>query len=262
LETIEKSVAQPQQAQVVEPEGPTPEQIVGLLDQRIAETDRALSQAELEDPAQAPALRQQLRQLERYYNNYVNNLTVAQAKGPDPEAIVQKAVHETTVQGQFKAIKSNIVNEFPVLDANSEYFNESLRDQVHEIYNPMLAAGKDPVEALIQATMLVTKANGIQPMSELVRLHYEQEAAKKAEAELKKTEKQIKAVERKAEQVNKNVQAAQATPPNLANAGVSGESHGVLDKYDFSKMSLSEFNKIPEAELEMIESTLMLYNNG
>ena len=261
LESIEHNILHPRQPEPVpepEPAGPSPEQIVALLDQKIAQTDAALSQAELEDPSAAPALRQQLRQLERYYNNFVANQTLQQIQVPDPEAVVQRAVQETNTVNRFTSVKDNIINEFPVLDAKSEYFNADLRDQIHEIYNPMLAKGADPTEALIKATLLVTKANGVLPMSELIKQHQAAEAAKQAEAE--KTKAALETNKRKTEQVQKNVAAAQATPPNIASAGVSGESHGVLDKYDFSKMSLAEFSKIPDSELEVIESTLAMYS--
>lgn len=262
LESIEKSILTRQEPPAPkEPEGPTPEQIVGLLDQRIAETDAALSKAELEDPSSAPALRQQLRQLERYYNNYVANQTLAQVQAPDPEALVQRSVQETNTQNRFQSVKGQILQEFPIIDTNSEYFNEQLRDQIHEIYNPMLANGLDPTEALVKATMLVTRAAGVKPMSELIKEQTQAEAAK-AEAEAKtkaETEKKLASTTRKIEQVSKNVKAAEATPPNLANVGVSGESHGITDKYDFSKMSIKEFNRIPDSELEAIESALMMY---
>lgn len=257
LESIEQNILQPRQPEPEpEPAGPSPEQIAALLDQRIAQTDAALTKAELEDPSAAPALRQQLRQLERYYTNFTAQQALQQV--PDPEAVVQRAVQETNTVNRFTSVKDNIINEFPVLDAKSEYFNAELRDQIHEIYNPMLAKGADPTEALIKATMLVTKANGVLPMSELVRRHQEAEAAKQAEAE--KTKAELETNKRKTEQVQKNIAAAQATPPNIAQAGVSGESHGVLEKYDFGKMSLAEFNKIPDSELEVIESTLAMYS--
>jgi len=263
LESIEQNILHPRQPEPEpEPAGPSPEQIAALLDQKIAQTDAALSQAEAEDPSAAPALRQQLRQLERYYNNFVANQTLQQIQVPDAEAVVQRAVQETNTVNRFTSIKDNIINEFPVLDAKSEYFNVDLRDQIHEIYNPMLAKGADPTEALIKATMLVTRANGVLPMSELIKQHHAAEAAKvEAEAAAAaKVKAELDANTRKTAQVQKNVAAAQATPPNIAQAGVSGEAHGVLEKYDFGKMSLAEFNKITDSELEVIESTLAMYS--
>ena len=260
LETIEQSLLKQYQPQPEpEPDGPTPEQIAALLDQRIAQTDAALAKAEAEDPTAAPALRQQLRQLERYYNNFLANQTLQQLRGPDPQEVIQQAVKETNTVNQFNAVRSDILQEFPVLDTQSEYFNQALRDEIHEIYNPMLAKGMDPTEALIKATTLVTRAHNVLPMSVLIRQHQEAEAAKAAEAEAAKTKAELDANQRKTEQVKKNIEAAQAMPPNIATMGTSNEAQGVLGKYNFEKMSLSEFSKIPESELELIESTLAMY---
>jgi hypothetical protein len=260
LESIEQSLLKQYQPQPEpEPEGPSPEQIAALLDQRIAQTDAALARAEAEDPTAAPALRQQLRQLERHYNNFLANQTLQQLRGPDPQEVIQQAVKETNTVNQFNAVRGDILQEFPVLDTQSEYFNQALRDEIHEIYNPMLAKGMDPTEALIKATTLVTRAHNVLPMSTLIRQHQEAEAAKMTEAEAAKTKAEIDANQRKTEQVKKNIEASQATPPNIASLGASNESQGVLGKYNFEKMSLSEFSKIPESELELIESTLAMY---
>jgi len=256
LENIEQHLSQPKVPEAPpEPQGPTPEQIAHLLDRRIAEVDAALTQAEMEDPASVPQLRQQLRQLERYYTNFVANQTVAQVKGPDPQEVIQRAVQETNTVNRFNAIKQNIITEFPILDVKSEFFSSQLRDQIHKIYNPMLAQGADPTEALIEATSLVVKAHGVLPLSEIIR-QKEQELSEQGN----KLTKEEAAAKRKLAQVEKNIKAAQDTPPSMATTGKTTDSAGVLDKYDFQKMSLKEFDKLSESELEMIENTLMMYN--
>lgn len=256
LEAIEQHLAQPRQSETPpEPQGPTPEQIAALLDRRISEVDAALTRAEMEDPSVVPQLRQQLRQLERYYTNFVANQTIAQTKGPDPQEVIQKAVQETNTINRFNAVKQSIIQEFPILDAQSEFFNPQLRDQIHKIYNPMLANGADPTEALIEATSLVVRAHGVLPLSEIIR-QKEQELAEQG----KKLSKEEAATKRKLAQVEKNIKAAQDAPPNIASVGRTTDSSGVLDKYDFGKMGLKEFEKLSDSELEMIENTLMLYN--
>ena len=255
LENIEQHLSQPKQEAPPEPQGPTPEQIASLLDRRISEVDAALTQAEMEDPASVPQLRQQLRQLERYYTNFMATQTVAQVKGPDPQEVIQKAVQETNTVNRFNAVKQNIIAEFPILDSNSEFFNPQLRDQIHKIYNPMLANGADPTEALIEATSLVIKAHGVLPLSEIIR----QKEMELAEQHKAKTKEEA-STKRKIEQVEKNIKAAQDTPPNMSTTGKSTDAAGVLDKYDFKNMSLREFNKLSDTELEMIENTLMMYN--
>lgn len=262
LDELERSLQAAKEASKTpaEPEGPTPEQIISHLDARIAAVDKALTQAENENPSEAPALRQTLRKLERYYNNFVSQQTLAAARGPDPEVVVQKAVEETNQQNRFASIKANIINEFPVLDVKSPYFDEGLRDQVHRIYNPMIAAGADPTQALIEATMLVTRANGVASMTELYqqqRLAAEQAAQQAAKQPAAKE----KAAARKADAVKKNLAAAEATPPVIASAGASGATQGVLDKYDFGKMSINEMLRMTPEQEEQVEMALAMYND-
>ena len=118
--------------------------------------------------------------------------------------------------------------------------------------------------------MLVSRANGINSISELQQEHEaaqaaEKEAAKQVESasstEKAEAEKKLAATQRKVEQVEKNLKAAEATPPNIANVGSGSESHGMLDKYDFQKMSIKEFSRLSDAELEQIEGALMMYND-
>lgn len=257
LESIEQHLSQPRQPEAPpEPVGPSPQQVAELLDRKIAVVDEALTRAEVEDPASVPELRKQLRQLERYYTNFVANQTVAQVKGPDPEVVIQNAVQETNKVNRFNSVKQSIINEFPVLNTQSEFFSPQLRDQIHKIYNPMLAQGMEPTEALIEATSLVIRAHGILPLSEIIR----QKEAELAAQQKSKGKEEV-AARRKLEQVEKNIKAAQSTPPNMAGTGRSSDSAGVLEKYDFEKMSLKEFEKLSDSEMEMIENTLMMYNN-
>jgi hypothetical protein len=253
LDELERSLQEAKQPKAPpEPEGPTPQQILGHLDARIAAVDKALARAENENPSEAPALRSTLRKLERYYNNFTNQQTVLAAQGPDPATVVQRAVEETNQQNRFASVKTNIVNEFPVLDTKSPYFDAGLRDQVHRIYNPMLAAGADPTQALIEATMLVTRANGVAALSEL---YQQQQAAAPAAPPPKE-----KAAARKADAVKKNLAASAAVPPVIASAGATGGTHGVLDKYDFGKMSINEMLKMTSEQEEQVEMALAMYN--
>lgn len=232
----------------------TPQQISLLYEKRISEVDAALSKAEVEDVTAAPVLRSQLRTLERAYNKFIADQTVAQTRGPDPAVLVQTALNETATAAQFKTVRDEIVQEFPILDPNSEYFNKDIRDQIHRIYNPMIAQGMAPTEALIEATGLVVKAHGIKPLSVLIKEHEEAQQQKATKPPETKP-----VPDRKATQVEKNVQAATNTPPNLALTGRTNESSGILDKYDFGQMSLKEFNQLTDAELEKIEQALVMH---
>lgn len=235
--------------------GPTPEQIVNHLDQRIAQLDAALSKAEAEDPASAPAIRQQLRQLERTYNNYITQVTLQGNKGPDPETLVQQAVLETNQQSRFNMVRSHIMSEYPVLDKDSEFYDEALATQIHRVYNPMLKEGEDPAEALLEATALVTSARNIMSVSQLRQVQQQQEAAKAKEEPAKK--EPAKAPARKAEAVKRNLEAATAQPPNIANIGEANKPVKLLDKYDLESMSINEFLRLSDDEMSRLEEAAL-----
>lgn len=260
LSQLEKKVkaakAPPPEKEV---EGPTPQQIMGQLDQRIAQVDAALAKAEAEDPASAPELRKQLRNLERMANDYRTQVALQSAKGVDPEVLVQQAVLETNQQARFNTVRNHVVNEYPLLDPNSEYYDEKLVKQVHRVYNPMLKEGEDPAEALMEAVSLVTAARGVMSISQLQQLHA-QEEAKKAE-EVKKAEetkpKKVASEQRKQDAVKRNVAAAQATPPSIANLGAPNESTKLLDKYNLETMSINEFMRLSDEEMDRLEQAAL-----
>lgn len=267
----QKLAAPPPEAKPKEPEGPTPEQIVQQLDQRITALDQALVTAEKDKPEDAPGIRAQLRQVERYYNDFMAQQRVAQAKGPDPRELVNEAVKESETQLTFNDTKATVTGQYPMLDANSEYFDEGMRDQVHEIYNPMIQAGMDPSQALAKASVIVMRANGVMSMDEYEAYTKEQETAKQktdaeaAIASAKAVEDSKKSAaqtgeERKQEAVRRNVDASKTSPPPLGNVGESNKPAGPLDKYNFADMSVEEMMKISSEEEERIERALELYN--
>lgn len=249
LEALEKTLAQAQKAEdSPREEGPSAEDVVNYLDEQIAKVDAALTKAETADPSKVPALRQQLRVLERYYNNYVSQAMLEASRGPDPESVVSQAVQEATTHGNFQALKQNITREFPILDTKSPYFNEGLRDQVHDIYNPMIQAGGDPVESLAKATMLVMRANGIKSISELSQ-EQQEPGSKKEEA--------TKA--RKASAVEKNIKAAKNTPPDISHVGKGSAELGPGKVPDFDKMGINDFMRMTDSQIEEMEKALMMY---
>lgn len=257
LEAALKESSKPQEKEVEE--GPTPEQIVGHLDHRINQVEKALAKAEEEDPSKAPVLRKQLRTLERYYNNYTTQLQLQSAQGPDPDLVVQQAVIETNQQNRFNAVRSQITDQFPILDKNSKHYDKDLADEIHSLYNPMLKDGYDPADALLRTVSLVTAARGILSLGQLNEWQQGQleekaklEAMEKTEADKKKA-----ANTRKTDAVKRNIAAAKDTPPNIANAGNANNSGSVLDKYDLGKMGINEFMRMSDAELADLENAAL-----
>ena len=243
-----------------EVEPPTPEEILTYVDGQIKAVEDQLAQAEAEDPAQAPALRRQLRQLERYYNDFSVQTKLQSNAPPDPQELAAKITEETQYKSRFDATRDAIVNEYPVLDKGSEYFNEELRTAVMDVYQPMIQAGKDPTESLVKATMLVMRSAGVPSVSEY-RQQYEaqQKAEQEKAAQPTKTEK---TTSRKEEAVQRNLKAAKSTPPNISEVGVANDKGNILDKYDFEKMSLNDFMKLTPEQEDQIEKALLMYDDS
>jgi hypothetical protein len=253
LAEIEKGILEGQTqkaAQPVEEEGPTPQQIMHHLDQRIGQVEKALAKAEIEDIEKAPAFRKQLRQLERYYTDFKTNQMLEAAKGPDPQMLIQKAAEEAQTQQRYDAVRGAVKQEFPNLDPKSEYYNPALKEAVYEDYHARLNAGQNPTDALIKAVTLITKANSVKSMSELIA---EQQALA-----ARASDKPV--VDRKKEAVNRNTKVAKSLAPNLADIGTSNSAEGGLAKYDFGKMGLKEFmNTVTDDNEEQIEEMLSRY---
>lgn len=241
-----------EQTKEVEQKGPSPEQVAAMMEQRIAELENQLVQAEANnaDSKTLAQMRKSLRDLERQYNQYIIANTIAQV-APDPQKVIDYAANEALTRQRFEMVKQQFMREYPILDPNSEFFNPQVRDQVHKFYNPLIAQGINPVDALIEATTTVLRSYNIKPVSELL-----EELRKEKMSRNLLTNTDV----RKAEQLKKNIAAAQSSPPDLTSVGRSSDAAGIISKYDFSKMSLREFEKIPQSELEEIERALMMYN--
>jgi methanogenic corrinoid protein MtbC1 len=253
FEKLEKGKQEPQKE---EEQAPSAEEILQYVDGQITAVEEQLTKAETEDPSSAPQLRRQLRQLERYYIDIKNQAAQMLQQQVDPAELVNEAVTEAQYKSRFDATTSAIKQEYPMLDAASEAFNEQYKADIMEIYQPLLEKGKDPIEALTKATVLVMRANGVLSASEQAKLEQQ-----KAEAEAPKTAKpKAKTEERKKAAVKRNVKAAQAQPPNIANTGSPNDSG---KQYDFDNMSDKEFDKlVPDEDAEKaFEKALMMYDD-
>lgn len=254
---LKKVKAQP--AAEKEPEDLNPQQVMGLVDRRIAQVDAALAQAEAEDPAAVPALRKQLRNLERMANDYRTQVFIQANKGGDPQVLVQQALLEADQRARFDMALNYVTSQYPILDPNSDYYDEKFAGQVQRVYTPMSKEGEDPAEALLESVSLVTAARGVLSIAQLQELQA-QEEAKKAEEAKKVPPKKEGAAQRKTDAVKRNVAAAQAQPPNIANLGSPNSNTKLLDKYDLSTMPINEFLRLSDEEMDRLEAAaLSLY---
>ncbi len=247
LDSLAKAIeAKEQQVE----QGPTYEQIDQSFAARIQELENAIEDAEVKDPTKVAALARELRQVERQYNSFQIEARAEMLKPPATEDLVGRSVAETKAALAFEQTRLKILEDFPELDASGQNANEVAIQEVYEYYQPLIKGGMDPAKALIKAVKVVTTEYNMLPMSRRTPPKTEEPTPP---PELQKKE------ERKPEAVKRNVEAAKSIPPDLTNAGSSDTGKSIVDKFDFGKMSIDEFMRIPDGDLAKIEEALLRY---
>lgn len=249
-----------QQTKAKEPEPEvqaTAEDILNEFDNRIADVEGTLDAAE-DDPTMEvdrKELRANLRRLERARTEFM--LQQAQSNRPSEQEIATQASARVFTDQQLAEVRNEVIREFPALNPRGQEFDQSLHAKVMEIYKPLYnngAGGMTPGQALAKATLLVTRSEGVEPMSVAQqRLAAEQakqaEEAAKAEATLAETKaKEAEAAAaakaakptRKEDAVERNIDAANRVPPNLSGTGQPGVKVG--DRHiNLDDMSIEQF---------------------
>jgi hypothetical protein len=269
-----KQATAPQQApEPPKPAEPAPEQVFAYLDNKIVGLEKQVAEAMQNDPASAPALISELFKTQRQLSSYETKVQLGSIQVPDTETITEKAVEATQLRMEFDTKRAVIMNEYPQLAAGPNRDAE-FHQEVMDIYQPLYKSGQDPITALEKAVNLVAAAKGVKSASQLAAEASQTKAAEAAEAERKAAEAKLAEVEaelakdkgttaadRKTDAVKRNLEAAAVTPPNLAtvSTGVSNDAKGIVDKYDFDTMSIDEFARIPQNDLDKIEEALRLH---
>jgi hypothetical protein len=233
------------------PQGPTHEQVVAAFDQRIAETEAALDEADGVDLQKARDLRRSLRQLERQYNQYNSEYRLSLLKTPDPQELVAESAKETRQQLKYEETRAKLLAEYPMLDGDSDAPDIGMIEEVYEVYQPMIRGGAEPGKALERAVKAAALSRGIKPLSAATP------AA--AAAEPAKPEATKPGTPRGKAAIDRNLEAAKDTPPNLGTAGESGKPGGILGKYNFGSMGIEEFMRLDSKEHAAIEEALRRY---
>jgi hypothetical protein len=252
------------------PSEPPPEQVYAYLNDKIGAIENKLTEASQSDPAATPAIMRELFAAQRQLLMYDTRQQLSTLQVPDPEAITERAVTATQQRMEFDAQRAAIMQEFPQLALGAQR-DEEFHAAVMEIYGPLYKSGTDPTDALTKAVTLVAAARGVRSASQLAAEQAQAKAAEAAEAERKAAEAKLAEVEaelkkskaatpadRKADAVQRNLAAAAATPPNLGEVvtGVSNDGKGIADKYDFESMSIEEFMRIPQSDVDKFEDVL------
>jgi hypothetical protein len=227
--------------------GPSYEQIDQSFATRIQELENAIEEAEVKDPTKVAKLARELRAVERQYNSFQIEARAEMLRPPAAEELVGRSVAETKAALAFEQTRLKILEDFPELNADGEAPNDVAIQEVYDTYHPLIKGGMEPAKALAKAVKVVTNEYNLVPVS------------KRTPPTPPKVEEPPKPTDRKTEAVKRNVEAAKNTPPDLTNAGSSDTGGSLVDKFDFGKMSIDEFMRIPDSDLAKIEEALLRY---
>jgi hypothetical protein len=145
------------------------------------------------------------------------------------------ARNSAKVEVQYDSTVERLEAEYPEINPDSDDFDQVAVRQVQMMVTGIMQSeGKNPAEALLEATNILLKpakdAAGLRakPSEEVV------------EAGLRRTQQQI----------DKNIKAADAQPPATGEVGADHDkTGGALDAEAVAKLSWDEFIKVPDEEL-------------
>lgn len=248
IDELEKSIKGLAEANK-KPAGPTAEEVIGALNDAIAETEAALEEAEAMEPAKAAPLRRKLRGLERQYTQVVTEHRLSLMKAPDPDELVTQTAEQARAHLAYEAAKAKILADYPQLDGDGEAPDIKFIEQVYDVYQPMIRGGADPAKSLEKSVKMVAKMLDIEPVAAKTPAEPKEPAADKPDT--KQTRKQSA--------IDRNIEAANAQPPDISKAGQSAENKPLLEKYKFGQMSIEDFMRIPDEEQAKIEEAMLRY---
>lgn len=145
------------------------------------------------------------------------------------------ARNSAKVEVQYDATVVNLETEYPEINPDSEAFDQSTVRQVQMMVTGIMQSeGKNPAEALIEATNILLK-----PAKDAAGLR-DKPSEDVAAAGMRRTQQQI----------DKNITASKKQPPATGEVGSDHDkTGGALDADAVSNMSWDEFIKVPDAEL-------------
>ena len=204
---LDEQAAQQAQAQAEAPEYE--------FDAKEAEYQQLVLDGEIE---KATSLRTEIRNAEREQTMFEVQQKMGQTVQQSQEAI------------QLQATAKAIEEQYPILDENSQDYNNDLANEVVELRDAFIMQGYQAADALTKATKYVVSGNTPEPV---------QEAAppKSNGAVIQK---------KKTAAVKKKIEASQSQPPDLKGQGNAERGEGT---FDVNALSEDEFNALPEETL-------------
>ena len=180
----------------------------------------------------AAALRKEIRAAERAQLEYEIGSKIGES--------VSQSQQATALQ----QAASELENNFPVFDRNSDQYNEGYTQEVIDLRDAFIVKGENPVAALTKAAKFVLREYDLVDMGETA-------AAPSLSGQ---TAPRLDEVAKKRAEVSRKLKAAESQPPEMPGESSSARGEKPLD---IASMTEDEFNALPEATLKRLRGDLM-----
>lgn len=180
----------------------------------------------------AAALRKEIRAAERAQLEYEIGSKIGES--------VSQSQQATALQ----QAASELENNFPVFDRNSDQYNEGYTQEVIDLRDAFIVKGENPVAALTKAAKFVLREYDLVDMGETAA----------APALSGQAAPRVDEVAKKRAEVSRKLKAAEAQPPEMPGESSSARGEKPLD---ILSMTEDEFNALPEATLKRLRGDIL-----
>lgn len=180
----------------------------------------------------AAALRKEIRSAERAQLEYEFSSKIGES--------VSQSQQATALQQAASELEDN----FPVFDRNSDQYNEGYTQEVIDLRDAFIMKGENPVAALTKAAKFVLREYDLVDMGEVA-------AAPSLSAD---AAPRVDEVAKKRAEVTRKLKAAEAQPPEMPGESSTARGEKALD---IASMTEDEFNALPEATLRRLRGDIL-----
>jgi hypothetical protein len=180
----------------------------------------------------AAALRKEIRTAERAQLEYEFSSKIGES--------VSQSQQATALQQAASELEDN----FPVFDRNSDQYNEGYTQEVIDLRDAFMMKGENPVAALTKAAKFVLREYDLVDMAETA-------AAPSLSGE---TAPRVDEVAKKRAEVSRKLKAAESQPPEMPGESSTARGEKALD---IASMTEDEFNALPEATLRRLRGDIL-----
>lgn len=186
------------------------------------------------NPKEAKLVRQQMRQMERAI---IQQQTIQEA---------QRAKEMAKEEIRYDAAVSDIESRYPILNPDSEVFDDEVAAEVLDVHSGLVARGTPPSAAIRRAVKYVLADRGIDGKGEEVADEDEEDSTK------------ARGLQRTKEAKTKNADAAKRQPASTLKVGADSDKlGGGLNEQSVLKMSQDDFAKLSEDALKKLRGDLI-----